>query len=303
MEYIPVAGFGLLLPGLVAFACLAGAALSDTRRPRSLLGAVIFAAIPLWCALLQLGPWRPAESWQWLPYLAILACLINVAAPNKWILWISYSLFALLAAWLLVPNVERLADERPYWLAAVPLAILITLDSTILLSRRLVGPALPFYLLLATLAAALLVFLASLAKFAQLGGILAGIAAGCCVACWLSPTRSLASAIVPGWATLYSGLLLEARLATFSEVPLLSYLLLLLAPLMICLTAVPPVRKMKAGWRTVLTAFAIMIPLAIGLYLAGNVAIEDMTEAELPEPLLSTLRHLFGKSLPMNMEE
>lgn len=296
-------GFGFSLPGLTAFVCLACAVRSDQRRPRDGLGAVVFVLVPLWYAVLHLGPWRPAESWQWLPWLAILACVINAAAPNKWILWISYSLFALVAAWLLVPNIERLADERPYWLAAVPLAILVALDSTILLSRRLVGPALPFYLLLVTLAAALLVFLASLAKFAQLGGILAGIAAGCCVVCWLYPTRSLTSAIVPGWATLYAGLLLEARLATFSEVPLVSYVLMLLAPLMIWLTAVPPVRKMKAGWRTVLTAFAIMIPLSVGLYLAGKVAIEDMTEAELPEPILSALRHLFGKSLPLNMEE
>jgi len=60
---------------------------------------------------------------------------------------------------------------------------------------------------------------------------------------------------------------------------------------------------MRAGWRTLLTGLAVIVPLAIGLYLAGQVAVEDMTEMEVPEPILSFLRRLFGKSPLTTMEE
>src|SRR4051794_36238571 len=126
MEYILAFGCGFFVPGLAAFLCLVGAARWDRRRPRDVLGAVVYLAVPAWCWFLQLGPWRPAESWQWLPWLGILACVINAAATHKWILWIFYSLFVLLAAWLLVPDIERLAAERTFWLVAVPLTLLVS---------------------------------------------------------------------------------------------------------------------------------------------------------------------------------
>ncbi len=245
----------------------------------------------------------PTENWQWLAWLGILACLIPVVTGNKWILGIFYSLFVLLAAWLLVPHFERLADQRWYWLTAVPLVLLISIGSSILLGQRLDGPALPCYWLLASLASALLVFCASILTFAQLGGIFAGVIAGCCVASRLFPTRSLTSAIAPGWAVVYPGLLIEAKLYTFSEVPFLSYLFLLCAPFTIWLTAIPAVRKMKSGWRIALGFLLLMTPIAVGLYWAGQVAIEDMTDNEVPGWLLQILRRLLGKPPLMNVEE
>jgi hypothetical protein len=295
--------FGFLLPALVSFVCLAIATRANRRRPRSILGALVISAVPIWSFCLDLGPLWPAENWQRLVWLGLLACIFNVAVGHKWILWISYSLFALLAAYLLVPDFPRLAEQRGYWLVAVPLVLLIFLDSSILLSHRMVGPALPFYFLLATLAAALVIFCASLLKFALVGGILASVMAGCCLACWWYPTRSLTSAIAPGWAVIYSGLLIEAKLYTGSDVPLASFILLLCAPLTIWLTAIPAMRKMKAGWRTALGILLLLTPIAVGLYWAGQVAIEDMTDSELPGWLLRILRQLLGKPPLIDMEE
>jgi hypothetical protein len=296
--------FGFLLPALVSIVCLAIASQLESSRFRSLLGALIFGAIPLWFFSLELGTtlW-PAENWQWLAWLGVLACLIQAATNNKWILGIFYSLFVLLAAWLLVPAFERLADERWYWLTAVALVLLLSLGSSILLANRLAGPALPFYWLLATFSGVLLVFCASILTFAQFGVILVGVIAGCCVACWRFPTRPLASAIGPGWAVFYSGLLLEARLYTFSSVPLISYVLLLCAPLTIWLTALPGVQKMKSGWRIAWGVLLLMAPIAVGLYLAGQVAIEDMTDNEVPGWLLKILRLLLNKSPTIDVEE
>ncbi|HEV8058329.1 MAG TPA: hypothetical protein VGP68_00530 [Gemmataceae bacterium] len=296
--------FGFLLPGLVSFLGLASASRLGSNRSRSGLGALAFGLIPLWYFSLGLGTslW-PAENWQWLAWLGIVACLIHVVTGNKWILGIFYSLFVVLAAWLLVPHFERLADERWYWLIAVSLVLLISLGSCMLLAQRLGGPALPCYWLLASLAAVLLVFCASILTFAQLGGIFAGVIAGCCVASWLFPTRSLTSAIAPGWAVVYPALLIEAKLYTFSEVPFLSYLLLVCAPLTIWLTALPGVRKMKSGWRFVLGFLLLMTPITVGLYWGGQVAIDDMTETEMPAWLLRILRQLLGKPPLMNVEE
>jgi hypothetical protein len=303
MNTIQTLGFGFLLPGLFSFACLALAARSDVRRRRDLLGALVFLPLPLWCFCLDVCPWRPAENWHWLPWLAITACLIHALPRTKWILWIFYTLFSVAAAWALVPDVERLAPERWIWLSAFPLVLLASFDSTIMLSRRLVGPAFPFYLLLCTGAAALLAFCASIASMAQAAGVLAGVVVGCCLASWRFPAKSLTSAIVPGWVVLYAGITIDARLYTWSEVPLVSFILVLLAPLMIWLTVLPPVRKMNAGRRTMLTGLLVMIPLAVGLYLAGQLAVEEVTEAEVPEPLLTFLKRLFGKSPAINMEE
>ena len=303
MDIIHALGVGFILPGLISFFCLALATRSKRRRPRAMLGALVIGAIPFWGYWLNLGPLWPEENWQWLVWLALLSCLINTIAGSKWILWISYTLFVILAAWRLVPDFERLTDQRWYWLVVFPIVLLISLDSTILLSHRLVGPSLPFCFLLATFAAAMLIFCASLGKSAQLTGILAGVMAGCFVASFCFPTRSLLSTLAPGWAVLYPGLLIEGRLYSFSEVPLASYILLLCAPLMIWLTAIPPLRKMKPVWRTALSLLLVLAPLAVGLYWAGQVAIEDVTDAEAPRWLLQMLRRLLGKSPLTDLEE
>ena len=296
-------GVGFVLPGLISLICLAIATRSHRRRPRALLGALVIGAIPFWGYWLEFGPLWPAENWQWLVWLALLSCLINAIAGSQWILWISYIFFVVLAAWLLVPDNERHADDRWYWLVVVPIVLIVSLDSTILLSHRFVGPVLPFYYLLATLAVATLIFSANLAKMAQLTGILAGVMAGCWLASFCFPTRSLFSALAPGWAVLYPGLLIEAWLYGYSDVPLFSYILLLFAPLTIWLTALPLVRKMKSTWRTALGLLLLLGAIAVGLYWAGQAAIEDVPDTDVPRWLLQILRRLLGKSPLTDLEE
>ena len=96
---------------------------------------------------------------------------------------------------------------------------------------------------------------------------------------------------------IYPGLLIEAKLYTFSDVPFVSYLLLLCAPLTIWLTAIPVVRKMNSGWRFALGMLLLMTPIAVGLYWAGQVAIDDMTDNELPAWVLRVLRQILASLL------
>ena len=61
---------------------------------------------------------------------------------------------------------------------------------------------------------------------------------------------------------------------------------------------------MKSVWRIALVVLLLVAPLAIGLYWAGQVAIEDLTDKELPGWLLRILRQMLGKPpSSMDMEE
>ena len=270
--------FGLVLPGLVSLVALTLAARFSRGWVRALTGVALFLGIVLSAVGLGLGPLRPLEAWQWIPWLALFVSLGNSARTHIAILEIFYVLISLLASRLLVPDIERLAEERWLWLFTMPVVILTSISSAVMQTRKLDGPSLPFFWLLITLAGAVLTGLASLNTFAHLGGMLMAVVAGCLVAAWIFPTRSLTSIIAPGWATFFSGLVMEAKLASFSEVSLASYMLILIAPFMIWLTAIPGVRKMKPIWRTTIGTLCVLAPLAIGLALAGQVALRDVEE-------------------------
>jgi MFS family permease len=269
---------GGLMPGAAGVLCLCLAGRTDRGWLRAMLGLMLFADILAGFLALRLGSLPPDDTWQLLPWFAVIASLINFLPRNINIFKIFSVLILSCLGFLLVPNFERLADERIYWLGAMIIALFISLTSSLLSAQKLTGPALPFYWLLISVGATLLTLSASLLKFTQLGGMLVAVVAGCLIAAWLYPQRGVAQTIAPGWAVLFPGLVLEARLYTFSEVPLTSFLLVLMAPLMIWLTALPGVRKMKPIWRTTIGTLGVLAPLAIGLSLAGQVALRDVEE-------------------------
>src|SRR5437016_4373537 len=110
--YVEAIGLGLLLPGLVSLVAIVAGA----RLPRAGLlfvgGAGAAAGIGLSAWLLDLVPWRPVESWQWLPLAAVTACIWVAATARYKILKIFDIFFAADVAWLLVPTAARLAPER-----------------------------------------------------------------------------------------------------------------------------------------------------------------------------------------------
>jgi hypothetical protein len=270
--------FGLLVPGAVSLACCWAAARRPAAPARGLAGSLIFLAVAACAFAMSLISFPPREAWQWLPWLALAMTLPSLLTGHLAILEIFYAIIAIAAAWLLVPDVERLAPQRPYWLAALPALVLASTTSAVWQARTLDGPALAFYWVLISSAAPLLVFLASLGTFAHLAGMLTASAAGAFIAGLLRRGRPINAVLAPGWASLCAGLVLEARLASFSEVPLASYLLVLLSPFMIWLTALPGLRKMKPVWRTTIGTLCVLAPLAIGLALAGQVALRDVEE-------------------------
>jgi hypothetical protein len=276
--YLQPLVLGGLLPGAASVLCLCLAGRTDRNWLRAVLGLVLFAVILAGFLALKLGSLPPDDAWELLPWFAVAASLINFLPRNIIIFKIFYILILSCLGSLLVPNFERLADERIYWLGAMIMALFISLTSALLSAQKVTGPALPFYWLLISVGATLLTLSASLLKFTQLGGMLVALVAGCLIAAWLYPQRGVAQTIAPGWAVLFPGLVLEARLYTFSEVPLISFLLVLVAPLMIWLTALPGVRKMKPIWRTTIGAICVLTPLAIGLSFAGQVALRDVEE-------------------------
>jgi hypothetical protein len=277
-EYLKDLGLGFLLPGLICFDCLAGGARSGRPRLLPFLGILAMVPLAFFGACLELNTFAPTESWQRLPWLAAAACLLRALSPNNTINGILNTLFALGAAWLLVPDFQRLEAERPYWLGASALLLLLMLWSAGSWSTKLRGPGLPLLLFLATLAASLLAFFVSFAKLAQLGGIAAGCMAGCWLAAFFYRDQPLTSAIAPGWAVFFTGVVLGARLNTESEVPLASFALVVATPLTIWLTFLPGVRTMKPIWRLALGIALAAVPAALGLFLAGQVALANMEE-------------------------
>jgi hypothetical protein len=279
MEFeLPALIYGGLIPGLVSTIGLCLAGLSSSRWARPLAGIFIFASVLAGYFVLKLGTFPPAERWELLPWLALAACLISFFELQVWLVAILYAALAVAAGIVLVPKFERLADERFYWLMVFPAVLGVTIESSVLQARKLIGPALPYYWLLITAAGTALVLFANLLKFTHMGGMLVAIMMGCLIAACFFPARALASALASGWSLFFSGLVLEARLATFSEVPLVSYVLVLVAPLMIWLTAIPGVRKMKPVWRTTIGTICVLAPLAIGLFWAGQVSLHDVEE-------------------------
>jgi hypothetical protein len=279
-------GYGVLLPAAVT-----GVGLMLGARPRVSArgGQVLAVAAGLVAGFLALaatgqltsGFLKPDDTSDCLPGLALLACaagiverllpepFLNPAKRSGLALrWAMRLGIGVSTGWVLVraqSTRELLSDG---WIAALALAVtaLWGLDS---LARRWSSFALPVLLALIAFGTAALIELCGFMSLAQMGGVLAAVLTGCAAAGWLRPHAGVAQGAVPAFAVLLPGLLFASNFNNYNQVSSTSHLLVLAAPLILLLTAAPPIARLSTKRLTFLRAAVVLLPLAKGLSLAA----------------------------------
>jgi hypothetical protein len=217
-----------------------------------------------------LVPTSDKDEWSWLPWLAALAGLAGLAAllplkrdwARRGMTALAVLLVAALSAWLLVPEFETLRALRPYYVGGGAAAVLLLWAVLDPLAGRQPGGRIPLLLACVAVAAAMVILLAASMKLATLAGPLAGALTGCTVVGFRYPDRDDLRGMLPGFAVLLVGLLLQGYLTRGAEeVPGVSFLLVLVAPLLLWVGG----RGRWGGW---LQAAAVLLPLAAAVTLA-----------------------------------
>jgi hypothetical protein len=208
----------------------------------------------------------PAEPAQWLVYLPLLAILASNSTDRSMAQeGVVTTLLAMLCAGLVVPS-QNLPDYLVLraGLAAIILCLLLALEP---LARMRQGPAGPMVLLLWCGAAAGLLILAGIAKFAMLAAIMAACCAGGVIAGLARADFTFAGGALVVVTLLIPGLLFSAWIATYSPVPGACFILVAAAPLAWWVGQIRPLKRRRwAG--LVAGVFGVMVPIAVALVLA-----------------------------------
>ena len=219
---------------------------------------------------------RPTESWDWLPALALLACVAGLLNPNgklAFVLcWAVRLTVAGLVAWVLT-RAQSGRESEPlcgYCQAAFAGAILVlwaTLDLALAAPRR-PGGVVPALVAVVALAAAALAELGGFMTLSLMAAVVPGALAGWALVAWLRPDPDISRAGAPALAVLLPGVLFVSYFNNYGNVPVASYLLLLAAPL--CLGAVALLPFSAIGrWAILYRAAAALVPAGVALALAA----------------------------------
>jgi len=188
---------------------------------------------------LDLGPLVPSAHWHWLPYAALAtmsAVVVSACCKMPW--WLRatvYLAIALALAWLLTPTWEDLHPSRSIQITVW--AVYVTIVALLLepLAARIEGWLLPAILTVTCMSAAAILVLGGSLRFAEIAGCGAGALLGVTmIGTWRRDVPLLVGAALP-CAVFMAGALFIGRVNSFSDVPLVSYMLIPLAPL--CLWA------------------------------------------------------------------
>lgn len=251
------AGLGLALPAAIALAI--GATVSRWGRAAGATASAIGWLLAVFA--LDLFPLVPTwdQSWTWLPALAVAAGVIGAATPRGPARAIGTALLAGLAAGVLVPMWESLADARNSIRIVVGIVVFASamMDHAGALDGSRI-PALAFAL--AAGIAAMVLERGGTASFAQMAGALAASWAGLAVS---GHRPGVVSGALPVFAVLHVGLLATGQFNNYSNVPLASYALAAVAPLGMAI----PLPKIR---RKALIQFGFVALLSIA---AGVVAV------------------------------
>jgi hypothetical protein len=224
--------------------------------------------------LLSLGPWTATAHWHWLPFALIAAAITGpvVCAEGVRIFERSlvYWLVTTVAAWLLVPTWDDLDPSRAVYLSVFTVYVVVLTSLLEPLANRLVGPLLSLVLWATMTAAAVVLALSGSLRFAQIAlassAALFGILLVTCVQREAKPKPMVGGGFV--FSLMSVGLLLIGRVNSFSEVPLISYLLIPAAPLTLWLTAVGPLSRISDTKRAIVRAALPLSVLAVAVLLA-----------------------------------
>jgi hypothetical protein len=191
-----------------------------------------YVALPRnWAALVP----QPAQSWQWLPHLAIATAAISIATVGRHLALrlIVLIVVSVISGWLLTPTWPIFGLERPASIAILSGYIFVmTAVLGIAPPRRLSHPFIGLLALVAAIMSAWIGAAVSI-RFAQLGAIAAAGLAGCWGAVFFStrPTELAFRTLVPLYGVLVGGIAFIACVEP--EPPLVALLLVPALPLVV----------------------------------------------------------------------
>jgi hypothetical protein len=269
--------YGVLVPALASLLVLllarrlGGKGTGAARLGGALaIGAGFYAGYAALAWKQELAPLLPNDSWHWLPYLAMLALsaglLVRVPLVVRWGLRLAV---AVLSGWLAFPRLPGLQGTVHLWIAILAATIFILWLALDWLSLHSPGAVLSA-LLITSFAAGALLELADFGKFAQIAGVLWAALCGCAVLYFRRPERAVAQGLIPGVAVLLPALMLDGYHYA-SDVKLTPFVLIVAAPLMVGVGALPLVDRLGKGQK-LLQIGAVFVPvvLAIALALVGR---------------------------------
>lgn len=265
-------GFGLpiLVAGIVS--CLVRVLPWPEAYRRQAAGFGLGAAFFLGVHLIKLSDWLPTQPWMWLPYVVLAAALCGPLSIAPGVSWferiILYGVLATIAAWLLVPTWSSLEPPRWIWWIGTAAAMTIGGLSLEFVASRERGARLPLMLFFLISVTSVLVMLSGSARFAQVLIAMAGGLLGCALTGWIKSREGTFSGA--GLATSFGliGMLMTAKVNSFTKIPFASYATLAAVPLLLVLVALPPMSKWK-GWKGwLLSSLIVIIGSAISLGLA-----------------------------------
>jgi hypothetical protein len=266
---------GLLIPAAVTlFVLLLG------LRSRAGASLAIFdglaAGLVALAATKQITPGflRPAESWDWLPAVALLACAAGLLKPGgglSFVLcWATRLAVAGLTAWVLI-RAQSERESEPLsrsWHVALAVAIFIVWVILDLAASRRPDGLVPTLLAVVALAAAALAEMGGFMTVCLMATVVPGALAGGALVAWLRPDPDISRAGTPALAVLLPAVLFISYFNNYSDVSAASYLLLLAAPLCLGVAALLPLRAFAGRWATLILVAAALVPAAVALALA-----------------------------------
>ena len=261
-------GFGFVMPMLIAALLQAGLRRFSTGDLGTRYSASIAAAGGFLSGYvsLSLAPLWPTAHWHWVPFAMTLAAVTGPISLARGVTRFERILLALIlasiAAWFLVPTWPDLQPDRGRYLCVFAASVVLLIALLEPLAKRFPGPLLPSLLGLSLAAAAGVLLLAGSLRFAQIAGMAVAAFWGCAVAIRLVSRASTFDGAAAFYSVTVTGLLLVGKVNSYAEVPVICYVLLPLAPLMLWTSVRGPLARLQGLSRLACQVAIVVTPLA-----------------------------------------
>lgn len=228
--------------------------------------------------LLQLGALIPGSHWEWIGYAALLsltvgptACAAGVSSLER---TLPYVLISLFSAVLLAPQWDDLSPSPTVHIVVWTGLAVVVMTLLEPLSARWGGSFLAAVYGVVAMTGSAVLMLAGSMRFAQILGCAVGALFGLFVVCLLDGRRPRLIGVAATFTILVAGMLLIGRVQSFSDVPLASYILPVIAPATLWLGAVRPIASLTGWGRTAAACFTplLLCVVAVGVAVVAEFA-------------------------------
>jgi len=205
--------------------------------------------------LLSLAPWTPTAHWHWLPYTmlgaAVIGPLCSFRGLHKILSLLLALLITVLAGWLLVPTWDDLVPSRITYIIIFVAYVAVLASLLEPLSKRVSGRLFGVVLWGTMTGAAIVLAASGSLRFSQIALAGAGALFGCVVVAFLNKDSNPLQGVALLFSTLVVGSLMIGRVNSFSEVSLVSYMLVPLAPLFLWFSILGPLSRLTGNKRII----------------------------------------------------